>query len=163
MVNETKSTAECCPEFDPSNWDDKITLWDNRKFIKENVCTFFYMPINFGNVMKKFNEAVSNVGASIPDGMCLSDHTSKWNMDVYLAVDKELPIVRNIYISGKYYSKVYEGPFKNTGKWHKDFENILKVKGYKCNKIFMWYTTCPKCAKKYGKNYTVIVGEIITK
>jgi hypothetical protein len=24
----------------------------------------------------------------------------------------------------------------------------------------MWYTTCPKCAKKYGKNYVVILAEI---
>ncbi|MCK7469725.1 MAG: 60S ribosomal export protein NMD3 [Desulfomicrobium escambiense] len=24
----------------------------------------------------------------------------------------------------------------------------------------MWYTTCPKCAKKYGKNYVAIVGAI---
>ncbi|WP_369688185.1 hydrolase [Anaerophaga thermohalophila] len=23
----------------------------------------------------------------------------------------------------------------------------------------MWYTTCPKCAKKYGKNYVAIVGQ----
>ena len=27
-------------------------------------------------------------------------------------------------------------------------------------KWYMWYTTCPKCAKKYGKNYVVIVGQI---
>jgi len=24
----------------------------------------------------------------------------------------------------------------------------------------MWYTTCPKCAKKYGKNYVVIIAEV---
>jgi hypothetical protein len=26
----------------------------------------------------------------IPDYVCLSEHTSKWNMDVYLAVDREI-------------------------------------------------------------------------
>jgi hypothetical protein len=26
-------------------------------------------------------------------------------------------------------------------------------------KWYMWYTTCPKCAKKYGKNYVAILAE----
>ncbi len=25
---------------------------------------------------------------------------------------------------------------------------------------YMWYTTCPKCAKKYGKNHVVILGAV---
>jgi len=24
----------------------------------------------------------------------------------------------------------------------------------------MWYTTCPKCAKVYGKNYVVTIAEV---
>jgi hypothetical protein len=24
----------------------------------------------------------------------------------------------------------------------------------------MWYTTCPKCAQKYGKNYVVIIAQV---
>jgi hypothetical protein len=160
MTNETKPNPECCPEFDPVKWDDKINVWEYKKFVHESVCTFFYMPLNFGRIMKKLNKIVGEAEAAVPDWMCLSEHTSKWNMDVYLAVDKELPIVRNIYISGKFYSKVYEGPFKDTGKWHKDFENIVKAKGYSFKQIYMWYTTCPKCAKKYGKNYVVLVANI---
>ena len=41
-----------------------------------------------------------------------------------------------------------------------DFENYAKDKGYAIKKWYMWYTACPKCAKIYGKNYTVIIGEI---
>ncbi len=25
---------------------------------------------------------------------------------------------------------------------------------------FNYYTTCPKCAKKYGKNYVVILAQV---
>jgi hypothetical protein len=57
-------------------------------------------------------------------------------------------------------SKVYEGPFKDTKKWCDDFEAYAKEQGYEIKKWFMWYTTCPKCAKKYGKNYVVIIAEI---
>jgi hypothetical protein len=163
MTNDTKSTIECCPEFDPNNWDDKIIEWDNRKFIKEKVCTFFYMPINFGGVMKRLNEKVSKAGATMPDFICLSDHTSKWNMNVYHAVDKEIPNAENILLSGRFYCRVYEGPFQDTGKWCKDYESLTKTKGFTIKKMYMWYTTCPKCAKKYGKNYVVILADINEK
>ncbi len=152
--------TECCPRFDPAPWDGKLFEWNNKMFIKETVTSFLNMPLNFGAVMKKLDEQVRQAHASIPDGVCLADHTSKWNMNVYLAVDKEIPGAENILLSGKFLSKVYEGPFQDTGKWCKDFEQYAASKEVSIMKWYMWYTTCPKCAKKYGKNYVVIVAQV---
>jgi len=160
METTEKPDFECCPPFDPAPWDDKLLIWENKKFIKDKVCTFFYMPLNFGNVIVKLNKKILEASATVPDGLCLSDHTSRWNMDMYLAVDKEVPTARNITLSGKFYSKVYEGPFNDTAAWCKDYEIELELKGLHKKKMFMWYTTCPKCAKKYGKNYVVIISEV---
>ncbi|MBC8402429.1 MAG: hypothetical protein H8E14_13150 [Candidatus Marinimicrobia bacterium] len=160
MTSQSEADSICCPKFDPIQWDDKTFEWENKKFVKNSVFTLFYMPINFGKVMKRLDKKVTKAGAIIPDWLCLSDHTSKWNMDIYLAVDKDISGEENTTVSGKFYSKVYEGPFKNTGKWSKDFENIGKSKGFNIKKRFMWYTTCPKCAKKYGKNYVAIISQI---
>ncbi len=118
------------------------------------------IPLNFGSVMKRLDENVRNADATMPDFVCLSDHTSKWNMDLYLAVDKNIPNADNVTLSGKFLSKVYEGPFKDTGKWCKDFEQFVQNKNVSVVKWYMWYTTCPKCAKKYGKNYVAIVAEV---
>jgi len=150
----------CCPRFDPAPWDDRIIEWNNKKFIQDRVFTFFYMPISFGKVMKRLDERVRKAGAEIKDGLSLSEHTSRWNMDIYVAVDKEVPGAGNTTLSGKFYCKVYEGPFSNTGKWCKDFECVVEAKGYNVKKWFMWYTTCPKCAKIYGKNYVAILSGI---
>jgi hypothetical protein len=160
MNTNLKAEPECCPEFNPSPWYNKTFEWNNKKFIKDKVFTLFYMPVNFGKVMKRFDEKLIKARATMPDNLGLSDHTSKWNMDLYLAVDKEVPDADNTTLSGKFYSKVYEGPFSNTGKWMKDFENTAKSKGLSMKKEYMWYTTCPKCAKKYGKNYVVVVGQV---
>ena len=81
-------------------------------------------------------------------------------MELLMAVDKEIPGCEMHSLSGKFYSKVYEGDFKNTEKWCKDFEAFANINGFKVNKLFMWYTTCPKCAKKYGKNYVTIIGQV---
>jgi len=157
---ETINNNVCCPRFEPAPWDGKIFEWNNKKFIKDKVFTLFYMPVNFGKVIVRMLRKVEQAQGVVPDWLCLSDHTSKWNMDLYLAVDKEIPATVNTTLSGKYFSKVYEGNFKETGNWCKDFEICAKAKGLNVQKYFMWYTTCPKCAKKYGKNYVVIVGKV---
>jgi len=150
---------ECCPKFEPKGWDGEIHEWAEKRFIKGKVCTLFYMPMNFGSVIRKLMGKGAKAGANVPENLCLSDHTSKWNMDLYLAVDREVAGAENVTLSGKFLSKVYEGPYKDTGKWCKDFEEYAKKRGVAIRKRFMWYTTCPKCAKKYGKNYVVLIGE----
>lgn len=160
MAATTKDEEICCPRLDPGLWDDKFIKWENKQFIREHVCTFFYMPLNFGGVMRKADAKVKKSGGAFQDGVCLSDHTSKWNMDLYIAVDKEIEGAKNITLSGKFFSKVYEGPFQDTGKWEADFKTVLNAKELVVKKMYMWYTTCPKCAKKYGKNYVVIIAEI---
>ena len=160
MANDNSQDQTCCPKFEPAPWDGKILEWNNKAFIKRKVFTLFYMPMNFGSVMKRLDAKVRKAGATIPDWLCLSDHTSKWNMDIYLAVDKEIEGEENVRLSGKFLSIVYEGPFLDTGKWCKDFEKYAEGKNLKIKKWYMWYTTCPKCAKKYGKNYVAVIGQV---
>lgn len=160
MIAQEELPQTCCPPFDPESWDDKLFVWTKKRFIRGKVSTFFYMPLNFGKVMKRLDKKIRDAGASMPDYLCLADHTSKWNMDILLAVDKIVPNADNLSISGSFYSRVYEGPFKDTGKWCADFEEKARSMGHTIKKWYMWYTTCPKCAKKYGKNYVVVVGEL---
>ena len=158
---DSKKEQECCPPFDPKPWDHHILTWKNKKFVKAKVFTLFYMPINFGGVIRKLMKKMEAANAKSIDNICLSDHTSKFNMDIYVDVNKELPDEQNVKINGKFLSRVYEGPFKDTGKWCQDFAEYAKQKKYKVGKLYMWYTTCPKCQKKYGKNYVVIIGELV--
>ena len=54
----------------------------------------------------------------------------------------------------------FEGPYKNTGQWCKQMAEWVRSKGKTIKRYFMYYTTCPKCAKQYGKNYVVILAEV---
>ncbi|MDD2376645.1 MAG: hypothetical protein PHD15_02675 [Clostridia bacterium] len=155
-----KDEDVCCPRFDPIIWDNKLLEWNNKKFITTKLASFFYIPIGFGKAMTKLTKCIDNAGANFEDALCLSNTTSKWNMNLYLAVNKEIPGAKNLTLSGNFYSKVYEGSYKNIGKWMEDFSNAIKENGYEQKKIYMWYTTCPKCAKKYGKNYVVFISKI---
>jgi len=150
----------CCPRFNPKQWDGKILTWKNKKFVKSSVLCFFYMPLNFGSVIISLMKKMDAAGASSPGWLGLSDHTSPFNMDIYVATDKAVPGCQNTQLDGKFLFKVYEGPFQKTGEWAKDFAAYCKKRGMASGKLYMWYTTCPKCAKAYGKNYVVFVAEV---
>jgi len=107
MANDNSQNQTCCPKFEPAPWDGKLLKWDDKKFIKDKVFTIFYMPLNFGSAMKRLDKKVREAGAAIPHYLCLSDHTSRWKMNVYLAVDKEIEGAENVRLSGKFLSKVY--------------------------------------------------------
>ena len=64
------------------------------------------------------------------------------------------------HLTGDYLTKVFEGPYKNVPTWEKEMEGFVKSKGKQVKKTYFFYTTCPKCAKIYGKNYVVAVSEI---
>lgn len=162
-MNKESKEKICCPKFDPEPWQDKTIIFDQKKFIKDHVWTFLFMPLNFGGVISRMMTKVDQNKGNVVDYMCLSDHTSKWNMDLYLAVDREIPGADNLTLSGVFYSRVYEGDFKETGKWCENFAQCVREKGEKIKKWYMWYTTCPKCAKKYGKNYVVVIAELEKK
>lgn len=155
-----ESETGCCPRFDPGPWQEKEVVWKDKLFIKDRVPTFFYMPLGFGKVIVRNLAKIEKAGAFTDKPLALSDHTSKWNMDLYIAVTKEVPDARNVRLSGTYLCKVFEGPFKDTGKWCKQMQQWVESAGKTIKRWFMFYTTCPRCAKTYGKNYTVILAQV---
>ena len=154
------SETGCCPRFNPAPWQGKLHTWKSKRFLKEKVFCLFYMPLNFGGVVVSLMKKMGAAGATCPGNLGLSDHTSLFNMDFYVATDKEVPGCENVKISGKFLSKAYEGPFEKTGVWCNDFAAYAKKRGFKLGKMYMWYTVCPSCAKAYGKNYVVLFAQI---
>ena len=80
---------------------------------------------------------MEKAGATIPDNLCLSDDTSRWSMDLSLAVDREIPGAENMTMSGKFLCRVYEGPYGDTGKWCRDFESHAKEQNLIIEKWYM--------------------------
>lgn len=157
---EVKTETGCCPKFDPQPWDGKEINWQNKLFIKDSVRSFVHIPLNFGSVVKRNMKKIKAAGAVVPQYLMLSDEKSLWGSDLYIAVDNEVPGAKIEKLSGKFLTKVFEGPYRDAGKWAKEMQAYVQSKGKEIKKIYFWYTTCPKCAKVYGKNYTVIFASI---
>jgi hypothetical protein len=155
-----QETTECCPKFEPGPWNDKQVTWEGKLFLKDRVRSFLHIPLNFGAVMKRGMATIRAAGA-VPDEMVvLSDENSLWGADVYIAIAKDIPGAQTSRLSGTFLTKVFEGPYQNMRKWIEEMKAFVKGKGKALQKLFFFYTTCPKCAKKWGKNYVVILGQV---
>jgi hypothetical protein len=159
MLKENEETG-CCKRFDPAPWTDKEVNFNDKLFIKDHVMSIFHIPINYGNVMKRNMKAIEKAGAKAKEALMLSDENSLWGSDIYIAVEKEVPGRELVKIPGNFLSKVFEGPYSNIGKWTEEMETFVKSKGKTIKKLYFFYTTCPACAKAYGKNYTVLLAKI---
>ncbi|MDD4876156.1 MAG: hypothetical protein PHQ86_03370 [Dehalococcoidales bacterium] len=150
----------CCPRFNPEPWEEKEMTWQDRLFIKSHIRNIMHIPLGFGKMMTSNMEMVERADALLPEPLVLSDEKSLWGSDVYIGVSKEVPQADNVKISGTFLTKVFEGPYKDMGKWAKEMKAYVIGKGKEMKKMYFFYTTCPKCAKYYGKNYTVILAEV---
>ena len=62
-------------------------------------------------------------------------------------------------ISGTFRTKVFDGPYRNMRKWIGEMKAFVRGKGKELQKLCLFYTTCSKCAKKYGKNFVAILAQ----
>ena len=105
---------------------------------------------------------IEKASAKSPYQLMLCDETL-WGSDIYIDVaspaGQEIPGAETATLSGTFLTKVFEGPYKNAGVWAKEMEGYVKSKGKTIEKLYFCYTTCPACAKAYGKNYVVLFAQ----
>ncbi len=154
------SETGCCPRFNPEPWENKEIVWKDKLFLKDRVRSFFHIPLNFGQVMVKNVEKIKNADALPPEPLMLSDENSLFGADIYIHTSKAVPDSEMTKVSGTFLTKVFEGGYNNMGKWVKEMKDYVKSKGKEMKKMYFFYTTCPGCAKHYGKNYVVILAEV---
>ena len=150
----------CCPKFDPEPWDGKEITWEGKPFVKDRVRSFLHIPLNFGAVMRRNMAKIGEAEAMPEEVIVLSDENSLWGSDVYIAVDTAVPDAEMVSLTGTFMTKVFLGPYENAGSWAQEMADHVTSAGKTLNQLYFYYTTCPKCAKKYGKNYVVLLAQV---
>lgn len=155
----------CCPLFDPQPWNETTHVWADRPFLKDEMPQFLHIPLP-GAMSKTITRMweLANKHEAAPensDFLLLAYDPSPWKSELYMTLTKDLPGVPNVVkLSGNYVSKVYDGSYSQAPKYIKDMEAFLKGQGKQARRYYFYYTTCPKCAKKYGHNYIVLLAEV---
>jgi hypothetical protein len=164
LVPEVKIEAQCCPIFEPEPWQEKEFIWKDKTFIRETIPQFMHIPLpgTFGKSVSRMWKKIEASGAKPEnkDFIMLATESSLWKGEICITVTKEVPEAENIKLSGTFLTKVFDGPYNAVPKWIKEMDAYVASKGGSVKKYYFYYTTCPKCAKKYGHNYTVAFAEI---
>lgn len=156
---------ECCPEFKPEKWDKKALNWDNKKFIKDSIPTFFHIPFPpmIGKRITRMWKAVEEAGADVPnkeDALILFRDPSAFRSEIYISVEKEVLSENNAVISGNFVSRVFDGGYNAVPKFIKVMNQYLAKTGRKAKDYYVHYAYCPACAKKFGHNYMILFAQI---
>lgn len=150
----------CCPRFDPAPWDGKTLTWQGKHFMQDRVISLFHIPLNYGAVMTRMEATIRAAGAKLEAPVMLTDENSLWGADVYVEASKDVPAAKMATLSGTFMCKVFEGPYSQIGSWVESMKVWLTSEGKTFSKLYFYYTTCPKCQKKYGKNYVVLLAKV---
>jgi hypothetical protein len=150
----------CCPPFDPASWQEREVTWKEKPFVTDRVRSFLHVPLDVGKKLSFNHKLIDAAGAASAQGITLTDENSLWGADIYIEVTGPVPGARMTTLSGTFVTKVYEGPFSMVGEWATDMARLVAETGRRVDKIYFGYTTCPRCAKAYGKNYVILFAKL---
>lgn len=160
MNGNQQTETGCCPRFDPEPWKEKEHAWQDKLFVRDYVRSFMHVPMNFGAVISRTMKKVESSGAKADGYLALSRELSPWKSELLVAVDGEVEGADMVRLSGKFLSKAFEGSYKDMKEWMSEMDSFLASRNAKAEETYFYYTTCPKCAKAYGKNYVVIIARV---
>lgn len=159
-IDLSNSTTGCCPRFDPRGWDGLHVRFDEKLFVRATTRSLLHVPINMGSVFTRVQTHIEDAGAQDPNGyLVLSRDLSGTEAEHFFAVTRRVPGEVMTTLSGTFLTRVFEGPYRDAKAWFHQMETAAELEGNWAKRIFMFYTTCPKCAKAYGKNYVVGFAE----
>lgn len=155
------SATGCCPRFEPDGWDGEEFEFREWLFVRTTTVNFLHIPLNMGSMIKRTWAKIEQAEAVPKDAfLMLSTDPSPWRGEHYFLVTREVSGSQMVRLSGLHLTKVFEGPYRDAGKWARDMERYVQSQGKTLKTLYFFYTTCPKCAKVYGKNYVVAFAAV---
>ena len=155
------NTTGCCPRFDPTGWDGRDLHFRDKLFVKASARSLMHVPVDMGRVFARVQRHIDEAGAGDEaDLVVLSRDASPWRSEHLFSVSKPVPAEEMTRLSGDFVTRVFEGPYRNTNAWHEQLVRMVQDRHAVPGTIYFFYTTCPKCARAYGKNYVVGVAEL---
>lgn len=155
---------ECCPKFEPKKWHNKSHTWKKKMFITDSLPTVFHIPFPpmIGKKLTRMCAAAQSSKAFKPkkDMLVLFHDPSAFRSELFVSVSKKVPGEKNVTISGTFFSKVFEGPYKAAPKWMKTMESYLNTQKKKVLDYYVHYAYCLGCAKKFGHNYAILFAQL---
>jgi hypothetical protein len=160
-IDTSHNFTGCCPKFDPTGWDQQAMHFKDKLFVRALTRSAMHVPLNMGRVFARVQEHIEDAGAADPEqALVLSRDLSPWSAEHLFAVTGAVDGEEMTTLTGDFITRVFEGPYSRAGSWIDEMKVAAKAAGHEARRVFLFYTTCPKCAEAYGQNYVIGVAEV---
>ncbi len=155
------NTTGCCAKFNPVGWDDRVLHFNHNLSTGAITKSAMHVPLNMGRVFSRVQGHIEDAAAMKEDEvLVLSRELGPWEAEHYFAVNRDVEGEDMTTLSGDFLTRVFEGGYSKAEDWCHEMEVAARAHGKAPGRVFMYYTTCPKCANAYQENYVVGVVEI---
>ena len=160
-IDNSVNTTGCCARFNPEGWEGARLQFRDKPFVRALTRSVLHVPLNMGTVFTRVLGKIEGKAASAPEGfIVLSRDLSAWSGEHLFAVAGPVAGEEVVTLSGDFVTRVFEGPYAEAKHWHETLHDVSRAAGKPEGRAYFFYTTCPKCAKAYGKNYVVGFAEV---
>lgn len=156
------NTTGCCARFNPLGWDGQHLHFRHKPFVRATSRSVMHVPLNMGAAFARVQRHMAEARVADPDNtIVLSRDLSPWETEHYFAADRRVPDEEMTTLSGDYITRVFEGPYARAREWHAEMQDLAQGGDGEPGRVYFYYTTCPKCAKAYGRNFVVGLAEVM--
>jgi len=150
--------------FDATRWNEQVFTWENKKFIRATIPQILHYPLPgiIRRIMRKMWKQATEAGAQPEreDFLMLAYDRSHWKCELYMPVKDTVPGADNVLLSGRYFTKVFDGPFSLVPKFTNDMDILLANREMLAKRYFFYSASCPLCARKVATDKIVAFAEI---
>jgi hypothetical protein len=155
------NTTGCCPKFNPAGWDSQALHFEDKDFVRATTRSLLHVPLDMSRVFTRVQQSIEHANANDSDNcVVLSRDLSASHAEHLFSVSAPVQEEEMTSLSGDFVTRVFEGPYRKIGTWEKEMRGLVELKGGTPSDVYFFYTTCPKCAKAYGKNYVIGVARV---
>lgn len=157
MIARTRLDA--VPVSNQGGWNGRAIKFKSKLFVHTLTGSVLHVPYNMGSVFARVQGHIDQAEAhDAHDFIVLSRDLSAWKAEHLFSVSWKVPGEEHLRLSGDFLTKVFEGPYRNIRHWHTAMQD-LRIEGASApERVYFFYTTCPRCAKTYRENYVVGVA-----
>jgi hypothetical protein len=133
-------------------------------FLKDSIPQIFHIPLpgSFAKAIGRMWKTAEKAGAAPDpkDFLLLTHDPSAFKAELYMAITREIAGCNIERLTGNFFSKVYEGSYGDVPQCLRKTDLYLAANVMVSKKYYINFPYCPKCAKKYGHNYIMVLAEV---
>lgn len=150
-----------CPRLVREEWDMVEHQWDKKPFYALPYRSFFGLPTNLGRQTRAAVDLLYRRGllAEVPINFAVNEQT--FGGTLLIAINRNVKDLETRAMSGKFMSFFFAGKYTERAHWIRHVYRYGRANHLNFHELYIWYATCPVCAKKQGYAQVVIFGKIV--